>query len=117
MPCITKGQNGYQAYLDVFVKTGNNEEINYYDYIQTNSLAKLTTNITPNDSGMNVSYLFDQLVVSGKPVKSGTYQISVTLEDKGQIVSSNAIELRIYEGNETLKQQFASTNNLGYGTL
>ena len=107
LPCITKGQNGYQAYLDVFVKTGNNEEINYYDYIQTNSLAKLTTNITPNDSGMNVSYLFDQLVVSGKPVKSGTYQISVTLEDKGQIVSSNAIELRIYEGNETLKQQFA----------
>ena len=38
--------------------------------------------------------------------KPETYQVTAVLKDKGQTVVSNSAELRIYRGDETLKEQF-----------
>ena len=67
---------------------------------------RLEVSLSPEGSGMSANWLFDRISVSGTPEKAGTYDVSVTLTDKGQAVSSNKVELRIYTGDETLKGQF-----------
>ncbi|BCI59781.1 LPXTG cell wall anchor domain-containing protein [Solibaculum mannosilyticum] len=106
LDCVTAGQSGYSDYLDVYVAEGDGEKVNYYDYMQGNSDAELEVSLSPEGSGMTASWLFDQISVSGTPEKAGTYYVSVTLKDKGQVVTSNQVELRIYTGDETLKGQF-----------
>ncbi len=107
LDCVTVGQGGYTDYLSVFVAEGENgEKIDYYDYSQQNPEAELEVNLSPDGSGMRADWLFDRVSVSGIPEKAGTYSITVTLKDKGQVVTSNQAELRIYTGNETLKGQF-----------
>lgn len=104
LDCVTKGQSGYQDYLKVYVKTAGGEETDYHDYESDH--AKLQVNLTPEGSGMTASYIYDRIVVSGTPGKSGTYQVTVVLNDEGQTAVSNSVELRVYEGDETLKEQF-----------
>ena len=107
LDCVTQGQSGYTDYLDVYVTEGENgEKINYYDYAQQNSDAKLEVSLSPEGSGMTANWLFDTISVSGTPEKAGKYYVSVTLKDKNQVVTSNEVELRIYTGDETLKGQF-----------
>lgn len=108
LDCVTAGQSGYQDYLEVYVTEGNGEKISFYEYAQKNKDAKMEVSLSPSGSGMTASYLFDKIAVSGQPVKAGTYQVSAVLKDKGQSVESNQKELRIYTGNETLKEQFAN---------
>ena len=104
LDCVTKGQSGYQEYLKVYVRTADEKEIDYYDY--DSDSAELQVRLTPEGSGMTAYYLYDGIVVSGTPEKAGTYQVTAVLKDKGQTVVSNSAELRIYRGDETLKEQF-----------
>lgn len=107
LDCVTAGQSGYTDYLRVYVTEGEEgEPVDYYEYSQGNSDAKLEVSLSPEGSGMSANWLFDRISVSGTPEKAGTYDVSVTLTDKGQVVSSNKVELRIYTGDETLKGQF-----------
>ncbi|MGI6257540.1 MAG: hypothetical protein ACOYJU_05680, partial [Anaerovoracaceae bacterium] len=105
---VIKGQTGYHSTLKVFVKEGDGPEVDYYDYRNNTDGAVLKVDISPEDSGMTATYWFDRIVVSGTPAKAGTYQVVATLEHKGQTVRSDGSPLRIYEGNETLKGQFAT---------
>lgn len=110
LDCVTKGQSGYQKYLKLYVTEGS-KKVSYNNYSASGD-AKLTVTMkkadgSVNDSGMNASWLYDSIVVSGTPESSGTYLITAELKDKGQTVTSNAAELRIYNGDETLKGQLA----------
>lgn len=111
LDCVTKGQSGYSDHLDLFVTEGE-DKVSYFDYEGTSDKS-LTVTIRradggSNDSGMYATWMYDQVAVYGTPEKAGTYLVSATLKDKGQTVTSNDVELRIYNGDETLKQQFAT---------
>lgn len=108
LDCVTAGQTQYQDYLTVYVSGENGEKTDYYDYRTENPDAELEVTLSPEGSGLRAYYLYDQIVVAGDARKAGIYQVSAMLRDKGQKVKSNDVELRVYTGGETLKEQFAA---------
>lgn len=107
LDCVTAGQTQYQDYITVYVKEGDKEQVDYFDYERENPDAELEVKMTPEGSGLRAYYLYDQIVVAGDAQKAGTYTITAVLKDKGQTVESNEVQLRVYTGEETLKEQFS----------
>ena len=107
LDCVTAGQIRYQNYLNVYVADEKGNKVDYYDYSQQNPDSKIQVSLSPEGSGLQAYWLYDTVVVAGDAEKAGTYTVTVTVTDKGQTLTSNSKELRIYTGKETLKEQFA----------
>lgn len=110
LDAVTVGQTGYQCYLNPFVIEGTNK-LDYYEYRNKHSNAKLSVSISPDGSGMDASNINGTIVVSGTPEKAGVYTVQATLTDRGQTVSSNQCQLRIYVDDQTLQQRFDSLDS------
>ncbi len=106
LDCVTAGQGDYYDTLDVFVVAEDGTKTDYHDYALANPDAKIEVDISPSGSGMTANWLYDTLAVGGTAETAGVYQVSVSITDKGQTAKSNAVELRVYSGNETLAGQF-----------
>lgn len=97
------------------------EELNHQSTIQLVG-SKCSVSIVPDvaggtaensDSGMEGVYmtLSSDLTLNGTPKDSGTYLISVSIEDKqGRKATSNTLPFRIYNGEETLAEQIKTEN-------
>ena len=70
------------------------------------------------DSGMQGVYMTisSDLTLSGTPKDSGSYLVSVSIEDQqGRSAVSNTLPFRIYSGEETLADQMKKENFKDYG--
>ena len=70
------------------------------------------------DSGMQGVYMTisSDLTLSGTPKDSGSYLVSVSIEDQqGRSAVSNTLPFRIYDGDETLADQMKKENFKDYG--
>ena len=70
------------------------------------------------DSGMQGVYMTisSDLTLSGTPKDSGSYLVSVSIEDQqGRSAVSNTLPFRIYDGDETLAGQMKKENFKDYG--
>lgn len=105
LDAVTVGQTGYQCYLTPYVIEGT-DKLDYYNYQNKHSGAKLSVSISPEGSGMNVININGTIAVSGTPEKAGVYTVQATLTDRGQTVVSNQCQLRIYVDDQTLQQRF-----------
>ena len=71
-----------------------------------------------SDSGMQGVYMTisSDLTLSGTPKDSGSYLVSVSIEDQqGRSAVSNTLPFRIYSGEETLADQMKKENFKDYG--
>ena len=71
-----------------------------------------------SDSGMQGVYMTisSDLTLSGTPKDSGSYLVSVSIEDQqGRSAVSNTLPFRIYSGEETLADQMKKDNFKDYG--
>lgn len=105
LDAVTVGQTGYQCYLTPFVTEGTNS-LDYYEYRNQHSEAKLSVSISPEGSGMRATNINGTIAVSGTPENAGVYTVQATLTDRGQTVTSNQCQLRIYVDDQTLQQRF-----------
>lgn len=114
LPATARYEKLYQRALKLKIKVGDKEPVDAYTFWTTDPDAKnsakpevISTPALPGDA--KAYWLYDGVTVtSNLPAASGVFQIKVRMQIKGQTVESNSIEFRIWEGNESLKQQLDS---------
>lgn len=111
LPATARYERLYQRALKLMVKIGDAEPVDAYTYWTTDPDGRstpkpqvITTPELPEDA--QAYWLYDGVAVSSNlPTASGVFKVKVRMQLKGQTVESNEVEFRIWEGNETLKQQ------------
>ncbi len=93
--------------LVLAVKEGKGSYVSILDFMRAHPETKVSFSISPEGSGMNASLVYDTVYVNGTPAKSGTYQITATVSEGARKVSSNAVEMRIYDNDKNLAQRIA----------
>lgn len=97
-----------QNTLTPYIISEDGTKVKWYEYSRDNKDAKIEVKVSPEGSGVTGECLFGTVTLKGTPIKKGNYKVSVTIQDKGQEVTSNSVDYNIYNGDETLKEQFAT---------
>lgn len=113
LDCVTKGQKQYYNSLKVKVAGEDGQARDYYDWsVDGHDGSTISASISPAGSGMTVNAFASaagtSVTVGGDAERAGTYQVTVTVSYKGQTVTSEPVDLRIYTGEETLAGQIAA---------
>ncbi len=105
---LPDGSTSAQNTLTPFIITEDGTKIDWFEYSRDNKDATLETKVFPEGSGVTAECLFGTVTLKGEPLKTGEFYITVTVRDKGQEVTSNKIDFRIYRGDESLKEQLGN---------
>lgn len=105
---LPDGSTSAQNTLTPFIITEDGKKIDWFEYSRDNKDATLETKVFPEGSGVTAECLFGIVTLKGEPLKTGEFYITVTVRDKGQEVTSNKIDFRIYRGDESLKEQLGN---------
>lgn len=105
---LPDGSTSAQNTLTPFIITEDGKKIDWFEYSRDNKDATLETKVFPEGSGVTAECLFGTVTLKGEPLKTGEFYITVTVRDKGQEVTSNKIDFRIYRGDESLKEQLGT---------
>ena len=119
LDAVTQGQGDYQdtKYHEVTMRVAEDdgEAVDFSSWQNSHSDAEVTNGITPDGSGLHTMFMNaggnSAISVSGTAGAAGTYRVTATLTYKGQTVSAESSDLRIYNGDETLADQLSALAN------
>ncbi len=110
----TKYAKQYQQNLKPQIIVGDREPQDLLEFMQQDEDGKkldvskdlkiITEQGLPQ--GYRASWIYDSVVIAGDNAQpKGSYPIKLQIKVKDQLVESNAVILRVFDGDETLKQQ------------
>lgn len=105
---LPDGSTSAQNTLTPYVVLEDGTKVKWFEYSRDHSGATIETNVFPEGSGLTAECLFGTVTLKGEPLKTGEFYVTVTVKDKGQEVTSNKIDFRVYRGDETLKEQLGT---------